>query len=106
MDVLERIRAGIPASLVEIDAGEPWEISELWLFARSFSRLRHRSRTPDERRGWASLKDHCIRAVVAREPSLFVVAIDPGMPYFRFVYHRGERTLLHIPTSVELDGSW
>jgi hypothetical protein len=33
------------------------------------------------------------------------VAVDPGMPSFRFVYHRAERNLLHIPTSVELEGS-
>jgi hypothetical protein len=105
MDVVERIEDGIPPSVEELDAGGPWDTSELWLFARAYSRLRHRSRTPNERQGWASLKDYCIRAAVAREPGLFVVAIDPGMPSFQFVYHRAERSLLHIPASVELNGS-
>jgi hypothetical protein len=105
MEVVERIDAGLPPSIEELGAGEPWEMSELWLLARAYSRLRHRSRTPDERRVWASLKDYCIRAAVAREPGLFVVAIDPGMPSFRFVYHQAERSLLHIPASIELDGS-
>ena len=105
MDVVERIRAGLPPSLDELDSGGPWDVSELWLFARTYSRLRHRSRTPDERQAWASLKDYCIRAVVTREPDLFIVAIDPGMPSFRFVYHRAERSLLHVPSSVELNGA-
>jgi hypothetical protein len=103
MDVVERIEEGLPPSVEELDAGGPWDISELWLLARAYSRLRHRSRTPDERHGWASLKDYCIRAAVACEPVLFVVASDPGMPSFQFVYHRAERNLLHIPTSFELD---
>jgi hypothetical protein len=105
MDVVERIQDGLPPSVEELDAGGPWDISELWLLARAYSRLRHRSRTTHERHGWASLKHYCIRAAVSREPGLFIVAIDPGMPSFRFVYHRAERNLLHIPASVELDGS-
>ena len=105
MDVVERIEAGLPPSIEKLDAGGPWDTSELWLLARAYSRLRHRSRTADERQGWASLKDYCIRAAVAGGPDLFIVATDPGMPSFRFVYHRAERTLLHIPTSVEPDGS-
>src|SRR5262249_12562775 len=104
MDVVERIRAGLPPSVDELDAGGPWDVSELWLLARAYSRLRHRSRTPDERRGWAWLKDYCIPAAVARDPDQFVVAIGPGMPSFRFVYHRAERSLLHIPISTELPG--
>ncbi len=105
MDVVERVAAGLPPSAEEIDARGPWDVSELWLLARAYSRLRHRSRRPNERRCWASLKDYCIRAAVIRAPHLFVVAIDAGMPSFRFVYHRAERNLLHIPTSIELDGS-
>jgi hypothetical protein len=77
----------------------------LWLLARAYSRLRHRSRRSTERQCWTSLKDYCIRAAVTRAPHLFVVAIDAGMPSFRFVYHRAERNLLHFPTSIELDGS-
>jgi hypothetical protein len=105
MDVVERIEAGLPLSVEEIGTECTWPVAELWLLARAYSRLRHRSRAPDERQGWASLKDYCVRAAVAREPGLFVVAIDPGMPSFRFVYHRAERSLLHIPISIELDGS-
>lgn len=105
MDVVERIEAGFPPSVEDLAAGGPWDTSELWLLARAYSRLRHRSRSPNERRGWAALKEYCIRAAFVREPGLFIVAIDPAMPSFRFVYHRAERNLLHISTSVELDDS-
>lgn len=105
MDADEHIAAGIPRSVEDISARGPSDASELWLLARAYSRLRHRSRSSNERQGWASLKDYCVRAAVTREPRLFVVAVDPGMPSFRFVYHREERNLLQIPTSVEPEGS-
>jgi hypothetical protein len=105
MDADERVVDGVPRSVEDIDTRGTSDASELWLLARAYSRLRHRSRSSNERQGWASLKHYCVRAAITRAPRLFVVAIDPSMPSFRFVYHRAERNLLHIPTSVEMEGS-
>ena len=56
MDVVERIEAGLPLSVEELEADDSRGTSELWLFARAYSRLRHRSRSSRERREFETLK--------------------------------------------------
>jgi hypothetical protein len=102
MDVLERIAAGLPCSVEELGAGGPRDTSELWLFARSYSRLRHKTHSDGERRQLETLKHHCIRAALAREPTLFIVVVDPGFSRHRLIYHRAERNLLHVPLTIDL----
>lgn len=102
MDVLERIAAGLPCSVEELEADGPRDTAALWLFARSYSRLRHKTHSARERRRLETLKHHCIRSAVAREPTLFIVVEDPGFSHLRLVYHRAERSLLHVPLTVEL----
>jgi hypothetical protein len=105
MDVVERIEAGLPLSVEELEADDSRGTSELWLFARAYSRLRHRSRSSCERREFETLKVHCIRSALAREPLLFLVVDDPGISHLRLIYHRAERNLLHVPIGIDLGGS-
>jgi hypothetical protein len=102
MDVLERIAAGLPCSVEELEADGPRDTSELWLFARSYARLRHKTHLAPERRRLETLKHHCIRAALAREPTLFIVVVDPGFSHLRLIYHQAERNLLHVPLKIDL----
>ena len=102
MDVSQRIAAGLPSSVEDVDADSPRKTSELWLFARAYSRLRHRTGAARERRLLEVLKYHCIRAALASEPTLFIVVVDPGCPHLRLVYYRAERNLLHVPLAIDL----
>ena len=102
MDVSQRIAAGLPTSVEAVDADPPRKTSELWLFARAYSRLRHRTGAAQERGLFEVLKYHCIRAALASEPTLFIVVVDPGLPHLRLIYHRAERNLLHVPLTIDL----
>ena len=105
MDVLERIAAGLPDSVEEIEADGLRDTSELWFFARAYSRLRHKTPSAQEQQRLETLKHHCIRAAVAREPTLFIVVVDDDSPHLRLIYHRTERNLLHAPLTVDLGDS-
>lgn len=102
MDVLERIAAGLADSVRELEAGGPRGTSELWLFARAYSRLRHRAHSSRERRKLGALKVHCVRSALASDPSRFLVVVDPGLSHLWLGYDRAERNLLHVPRSVDL----
>ena len=100
MDVSERIKATLPDSIEHVENDGPIEVAELWLMARAYSRLRHRSspqRYPERRARFEKLKTHCIRLAIAREPETFLVFVDPENQQLLIVYHRVERTLLHLP---------
>jgi hypothetical protein len=102
MDVRKRINAGLPLEVEGIEADGPWKVADLWLCARAYSRLRHKTGSPRERQRLETLKNHCIRVAIAREPGLFLVFVDPGHSHLWLVYHRVERNLLHVPVSVPL----
>lgn len=105
MDAPERIVAGLPFDVEEIEADGRLDVSTLWTLARAYSRLRHRTspkREAAEHRRFDGLKTYCVRLAVSREPDLFLVFVDPGTPHLRLVYHRVERTMLHLPIAIEL----
>jgi hypothetical protein len=102
MDVAEQIKTGLPQTVEELEAAGPHEVSKLWLLARSYSRLRHKTASRKIRQHLDELKAHCLRLALAREPELFLVFVDPGMPRLRLVYHREERNLLHVPVTTDL----
>src|SRR5215467_4733413 len=104
MDVLKRIEAGLPCSVKELEADGPRGASDLWLFARSYSRLRHRTHSAQERQRLETLKHHCIRSALAKEPMLFMVVLDPAFSHLWLIYHRAERNLLHVPLTIDLGG--
>jgi hypothetical protein len=106
MDVSERIAASLPDAIEHVEKDGP--IAELWLMARAYSRLRHRTsptRHPEQRRRYENLKSHCIRLAVTRAPEAFLVFADPGNQHLLIIYHRDERTLLHIPLALWGDGA-
>jgi hypothetical protein len=103
--IRERIAMGVPLEVSELEADGPLAVSQLWVLARSYSKLRHRSsprREPAEHRRFERLKIHCVRKAVARGPDLFLVFLDPGFPHLWLIYHRVERNLLHIPVAIGL----
>ena len=103
MDVKQRIAAYLPHKVEDVEKNGPVEIAELWLMARAYSRLRHRTspvRHPERRQRFEALKLHCIRLAVARAPAMFLVFVDPGFRHLAVIYHRVERTLLHLPLAV------
>jgi hypothetical protein len=102
MDVRKRIKAGLPLAVEDIEAEGPWQVADLWLCARAYSRLRHKAKPPREQQRFATLKIHCIRVALARDPGLFLVFVDPGFSHLRLIYHRAERNLLHVPVNVDL----
>ena len=102
MDVTGLIAAGLPQTVDELHADGPHEVSMLWLLARSYSRLRHKTAARTTRKRLDALKAHCLRLALAREPDLFLVFVDPGMPRLQLVYHRVERNLLHVPVTTDL----
>jgi hypothetical protein len=103
MDVKQRMSAYLPDAIDCVEKHGPIEIAELWLMARAYSRLRHRTsprRHPERRQQFESLKAHCISLAVARAPQLFLVFVDPGHRHLVVIYHRVDRTLLHLPVTV------
>jgi len=105
MDVRDRIAEGPPCSAEELEAIGPLDVEELWLLARAYSRLRHRtcSRKHAKEHGrLCLLKAHCVRLAVSQEPGLFLLFPDPGRPELTVVYHRVERNLLHVPATTQL----
>jgi hypothetical protein len=105
MDVRDRIAAGLPHSAEELEADGPRDVVELWLLARAYSRLRHRTcprRHPREHQRLTLLKAHCVRLAVTREPGRFLVFPDPGRPHLWLVYHLLEKNLLHLPVTTDL----
>jgi hypothetical protein len=103
MDVRQRIAPSLPCSIDDVERHGPVEIAELWLLARAYSRLRNRTSPrlePERRRRLELLKDHCISLAVARAPELFLVFVDPGYRHLVLIYHRHERTLLHLPVGI------
>ena len=104
--IQERIATGLPLEVSELEADGPLAVSELWVLARIYSKLRHRSsprREPDEHLRYETLKIHCVREVIAREPELFLVFLDPGSPHLWLIYHRLERNLLHLPVAIGIE---
>lgn len=103
MDVTERIAAGLPRAVEELEPQDQHDVSELWLLARAYSRLRHKAPSVGhERERLERLKLHCLRTALAREPEQFLVMVDPGLSHLRLIYHRVERNLLHVPVTVDL----
>jgi hypothetical protein len=102
MDVMDRISGGLPLAVEELDAEGPHDVAQLWLLARAYSRLRHKTSPRRNRSLIELLKTHCLRRALTRDPDLFLVFVDPGLPHLRVVYHRDERNLLHIPVTVDL----
>jgi hypothetical protein len=103
MDVKQRMAAYLPDAVEGVEKHGPLEIAELWLMARAYSRLRHRTsprRDPARRQRLERLKAHCINLAVTRAPALFLVFVDPGYRHLVVFYHRTERTLLHLPVVV------
>jgi hypothetical protein len=103
MDVKQRIAASLPYSIEDVERDGRVEIAELWLLARAYSRLRHRTSPrlePERRRRFELLKLHCIKLAVARAPEVFLIFVDPGYRHLVLIYHRRERTLLHLPVGV------
>jgi hypothetical protein len=107
MDVRERIAAGLPESGEFLEANGHVETAELWLMARAYSRLRHRTSrwNLEGRRRFEILKDQCVRLAVSRDPDLFLVFADPGKSHLVIIYHRVERNLLHVPLAVWNEGA-
>jgi hypothetical protein len=102
MDVVERIAAGLPRTFKELAANGPHQVAELWLLARAYSRLGHKTPPGRDRRQCESLKTQCVRLALATEPDLFLVMVDPGLTHLWLIYHRVERTLLHVPVKFNL----
>jgi hypothetical protein len=103
MDVKQRMAAYLPHKVEDVEKDGPVDIAELWLMARAYSRLRHRTspvRHPERRQQFESLKIHCISLAVARAPAMFLVFVDPGYRHLVVIYHRVERTLLHLPLAM------
>jgi hypothetical protein len=93
----------LPDAVEGVEQLGPVEIAELWLLARAYSRLRHRTsprRQPERRQRFEALKVHCISLAVARSPQAFLVFVDPGFRHLVVIYHRVDRTLLHLPKAV------
>ncbi len=102
MDAPGRIRSEPPLVVDELESEGALGVRELWLLARRSSRLRHRTPPGPARRDLEALKARCLRLALAREPDLFLVMIDPGMTHLRLIYHRADRTLLHVPVTTDL----
>ena len=105
MDGMNGFAQGLPYALEDLESHGPRATAELWLMARLYSRLRHRTsprKRPLERLRFESLKTHCIRLALERDPSRFLVFVDPGFPHLRLIYHRDERNLLHLPLTTDL----
>jgi hypothetical protein len=103
MDVKQRMAAYLPDAVEGVEKHGPLEIAELWLMARAYSRLRHRTsprRHPERRQRFETLKAYCVNLAVTRAPALFLVFVDPGYRHLVVIYHRSERTLLHLPVDV------
>jgi hypothetical protein len=108
MDVSERLDAWLPGAVESVEENGPLETAQLWLMARAYSRLRHRTsprRNPEDRQRFETLKTHCMRLAVVRNPELFLIFVDPAYRHLLIVYHRVERTLLHVPVAVWCDGA-
>lgn len=93
----------VPGTFDELEEGDPLETRELWIMARIYSRLRHRtspSRDPEKRQQFEDLKLRCLRRAIALEPTLFLTLPDPGFPHLLIIYHHAERTFLHVPLAV------
>ena len=102
MEVTEQIAAGLPFAVDELAGDAAHEVAKLWLLARTYSRLRHKT---SARQPWArleALKIQYVRLALAPKTRLFFVFVDPGMPHLRLVYHRVERNLLHVPVTTNL----
>src|SRR5262245_20123626 len=103
MDVKQRMAAYLPHKVEDVEKDGPVDVAELWLMAQAYSRLRHRTspvRHPERRQQFEALKSHCISLAVARAPALFVVFVDPGYRHLVVIFHRAERTLLHLPVAA------
>jgi hypothetical protein len=103
MDVKQRMAAHLPDAVESVERHGPIEIAELWLMARAYSRLRHHTsprRHQERRQQYEALKAHCINLAVTRAPASFLVFADPGYRHLVVIYHRDDRTLLHLPVSV------
>lgn len=97
----------LPGTVDSVEECESLSTKELWIRARTFSRLRHRAsprREPEKRREYEALKLHYLRHATLREPNIFLIFIDPGFPHLVLVYHRFERNLLHVPLEVWNEG--
>jgi hypothetical protein len=108
MDVKQRMAAYLPDAVEGVEKHGPIEIAELWLMARAYSRLRHHTspvRHPERRQQFEALKAHCISLAVARAPELFLVFVDPSYRHLVVIYHRFDRTLLHLPVAVWCPGA-
>ena len=55
------------------------------------------------RQKYETLKAHCIKLAVTRAPASFLVFVDPGYRHLVVIYHRDDRTLLHLPVEVWLE---
>jgi hypothetical protein len=100
MDVIESVTACLPDALDAAEELGQLETDQLWLLARGCSRRRHRAsprRDASELQRWETLKRHCVRLAVARAPELFLVFVDPEFRHLLIVYHRIDRSLLHVP---------
>ena len=103
MDVKQRMAAYLPDAVESVERHGPIEIAELWLMARAYSRLRHQTsprRHQERRQQYEALKAHCINLAVTRAPASFLVFIDPSFRHLMVIYHRVDRTLLHLPVAV------
>jgi hypothetical protein len=101
------IAPGLPRAIEDLEFDGPRNSSELWNLARIYSRLRHRTsprKHPVEHGQFSDLKSHCIRLALARDPTGFLVFADPGSPHLWLIYHRVERSVLHLPVEVGLNG--
>jgi hypothetical protein len=104
MDVKARIAAGLPHKIKDVEAKGRLRVHELWLLARAYSRLRHRTharKRPAEHDRLAGLKTFCVRLAVARDPTGFLVFRDPGWTDFWLIYNQRDRTLLHLPLASD-----
>lgn len=93
----------LPCTVDSSEECESLPTKELWFRARTYSRLRHRTsprRNSEKRRRYEALKLHYLRRATANEPDAFVTFADPGIPHLLVVYHRIERTLLHVPVAA------
>ena len=98
----------LPRAIEDLESDGPRDANELWRLARTYSRLRHCTsprKYPLERGRFSDLKVHCIRLALARDRAGFLVFVDPGSPQLWLIYHRAERTLLHLPVETELSPS-
>jgi hypothetical protein len=100
MDVIEPITASLPNSVDQLEERGLLETEQLWVLARAYSRLRRRTsprRDARQRERFEILKRHCVRLAVARSPDLFLVFVDPEFRHLLIVYHRVDRSLVHVP---------